>query len=143
MTTPVQFRILEAPDEAFVYNAWLKSYKDSPCGKTLINDIFYGNHKLIVKKLMEDPLVNILLAVNPDDRDQIYGFACVEKTPTVSTLHYVYTKYNFRQFGIAKAMVTTIEPDLDKIKFMTHLPRDWRSVVDKFNILYNPYLLKD
>lgn len=143
MKTPIEFRPLEKSDESFVYNAWLKSYKDSPCGKTMINDVFYDNHKLIVSSLIKDPLVDIVLAVNPEDRDQIYGFCCLEKTPKVSTLHYVYVKYNFRQFGIARDMVDHIEEFSARIRFTTHLPRDWRKMVDKFGILYNPYLLKD
>jgi hypothetical protein len=141
MNLPIKYRHLEEGDEAFVFNAWLKSYKDSPLGKTLVNDVFYSNHKLIVKNLIGDAGVDILLAVNPENESQIYGFACIEVTPTVTTAHYVYVKYSFRKLGIALGMVREIEPDTSKIKFVTHLPRDWRDLVQKWEWVYNPYLL--
>lgn len=141
MNIPISFRKVEEGDVPFIYNAWLKSYKDSPCGKTLVSDIFFTNHKLIVKGLISDPNVNLLLAVNPENSSQIYGFACVESTPTVSTVHYVYVKYNFRKFGIAGGLVRAIEPQIEKIRFFTHLPREWRDIVQKYNVVYNPYLL--
>ena len=142
MKLPVIFRAMVSPqDDGFIYNAWLKSYKDSSCGKTIVSDIFYSNHKEIVRKLIEDPNVSIVLAVNPDNTSQIYGFAAVETTPSVSTVHYVYTKYSFIQLGLARAMISEVEPDLSKIKFITHLPRDWREIATKYKVLYHPYLL--
>ncbi len=142
MKLPIEFRTPNAGDESFIYNAWLKSYKDSPCGKTMVSDVFFSNHKLIVSSLLGDDSVDILLAVNPDNPAQIYGFACLEKTPAVSTIHYVYVKYNFRKLGIAAALVAQLEPNPDNIKFFTHLPREWREVVTKYDVVYNPYLLE-
>jgi len=125
-------------DEAFVYNAWMKSYKDSPWGKPLINDIFYNNHKEIIKKLLTSS--DTLLAVNPQDPDQIYGFAVLERSPKVSLIHYVYIKYNFRKLGLARKLVEAIEPDTSKLKFVTHVPRDI-AILKKFNLIFNPYIL--
>jgi len=130
--------IQTASDEAFVYNAWLKSYKDSPWGKPLINDIFFTNHKEIVKKLLDSS--EVLLAVNPEDPDQIYGFAVIEKSPRVSIIHYVYVKYNFRKLGLARDLVETLEPMAYKVKFVTHVPRDI-AILKKFNLVFNPYIL--
>ena len=135
----VTFRPIQTQsDEAFLYNAWLKSYKDSPWGKPLINDIFYTNHKEIVKKLLSTS--DVLLAVNPQNPDQIYGFAVLEKSPKVSLIHYVYVKYNFRKLGLARKLVEAMEPDTGKLKFVTHVPRDI-AILKKFGMVFNPYLL--
>ncbi len=138
---------LNPKDESFIYNSWLKSHRSSPECKFLDNDTYYNNHKLIIQKILSREGTNIILACNPEDEDQIYGWL-VEETyqlPSSSStrvIHYIYVKYNFRRMGIGRMLFEkNPTPPMEPIP-CTHQSHLWSVLKSKTNnqIFYDLYI---
>lgn len=100
MSPPLAFRAYRGSDASFVYSAWINSYKDSERAGIIPDHVFYGVTKTVVNSLMARGM-QIILAVNPDDDDQLVGFIAYEP----SVLHYCFVKDIFRRTGVAKALL--------------------------------------
>tara|TARA_R110002126_G_scaffold287977_1_gene441119 strand:- start:310 stop:711 length:402 start_codon:yes stop_codon:yes gene_type:complete len=125
------FRPASADDMNFILNSWLKSYKDSVICENIPANIYYEEHK----KTVETHIANssIIMAVNPEDPDQIFGY-CVYEAPM--TLHYMYVKYPFRKFGIGKDLYL----EAGSPTIVSHLPRDYKTLKKKYGLIYTPYI---
>ena len=134
LSNHVALRPKQADDESFIYSSWLRSYRSSPIVTHMNNDVYYDNHKLVIKKLLE--ISDVMIACNPEDPDQIYGFICYEP----GIIHYLYVKYPFRKMGLAKYLLSSIPSDATKI-IITHLTSSVKSRLND-EMIYNPYILK-
>ena len=120
---------LEA-DTNFILNSWLKSYRSSGVTEHIPSTIYFTEHKKTVLRLMED--AKILVCCNPEDEEQIFGWTCYEE-PLI--IHFIYVKYPYRKFGMAKSLYNTIgSPTIT-----SHLPRSYSELKKKYNLIYNPY----
>lgn len=117
----------EPNHQNFIFSSWLRSYRNSDITRFVPNEVYYEKHSELVTKLLDTSTV--LMAVNADCPDQIFGFICYDET----AIHYVYVKYIYRKMGLAKllleqALHTTV---------VTHLPPKLSPT-----FTYNPYLLE-
>ena len=131
----IDYRAPDVSDKSFIFNSWLKSFRNSPFAKPMPNEPYYKNHKQIIEKLLKKS--KVLIAANPSDPLQIFGYIVYEELGDVKILHYVYVKYSFRKFGIAKNMVNSITED--KAFLYTHHVDLLRKIKDKYSMLYDPY----
>jgi hypothetical protein len=102
----------------------------------MINDVYYDNHKLVVKELLETQ--KIIIACNSEDNGQIFGFICYNDN---NEIHYLYVKYPYRKMGLARYLLDSIPSDPTKPLIVTHLTSAIKSKLGD-EIIYNPYLLK-
>jgi GNAT superfamily N-acetyltransferase len=58
----------------------------------------------IVDRMLDDPAVRLLLAVEPGSIDTILGWICYTPMPRAQVLHYVYVRDKLRGRGIARAL---------------------------------------
>lgn len=132
---PINFRTLETEDESFIYNSWLKSFRNSPLAKPLCNEVYFRNHKLIINNILQRSTT--LLACNPEDSSQIYGYIVYEMLRGVPIVHYVYTKYTYRKLGIAKQLFeATIK---SKPLLISHYTSNLKPHMDKLELIFDPY----
>lgn len=142
---PFNFRKVVDGDLPFIYSSWLKSYRQSDYAKNLTNDVFFGEHKKLIERILASETTQIIMLVNVDDADQIYGFIVAEhrflKDPS-DVVHYCYLKYNFRKFGIMSDAISKLGLlQSHKLNYITHIPRDFSKLVLRYNLSFNPYLL--
>lgn len=146
----VHLRMMTKDDENFIYSSWLKSNKDAIPAKYMHAGTYFVEHK----KIIEDKMSNsyILILCDNDDDTQIYGFIVVEDPFVV---HFLYVKYNYRQWGLGRHMLTAAVPHIGQRPInddeertvetlptvVTHLPHGWTILKKKFNLTYNPYIL--
>jgi hypothetical protein len=80
-----------------------------------------------------------VIACDPDATDVIWGFAICE--PESRVLHYVYVKYAFRGWGIARALVASVWPDVGEVPIVATAMPDGRHVseVGRHRMTYNPF----
>lgn len=100
----------------FVKATWLHNFKSSPWAGTLSDDIYFSAYSRQFDRILAAPANFCLVAVNPEDQDQIFGFVVASK-PLVSTgyrkedsgtwpaVHYVFVKEAFRGLGIGKQLL--------------------------------------
>ncbi len=136
-----QIRIRRATDGdvPFIFNSWLKSYRNSWFAKLVLNPIYFDQHHKILERLAKTS--EILVACNNEDIGQIYGYICAEKIDGVFVLHYCYVKHTFRGMGIAKELLNVFDHKLGDAAFYTHHTRIAESLSPKYSMIYNPYLL--
>jgi ribosomal protein S18 acetylase RimI-like enzyme len=138
-TPLVRLRQADQNDVPFIFNSWLKSYRDSSTAKLVSNTVFFSeHHKLIERIVKHNP---VILAVNDADPTQIYGYICAGVTEGIFTLHYIYVKHNFRNLGIGKALLNAFEHDLATAGIYTHHTKIADKIASKYNFLYHPYVL--
>ena len=140
MSLPIKYRKAVEADFDFIYSSWLKSYRNSEATKHLTNAVFFHHHKAIVKNILESKNTETLIICSDKDDDQLYGYIVVETIYSEIVLHYVYVKYNFRKLKLISDLCKSTNI-LDKVNFITHLPRKFDSSKSRFQ--YNPYLLSE
>lgn len=128
----ISIREMNSDDVNFVYNSWLKSFRNSLEAMNQTNEVYYDNHKNLIEKLLNKSNVNIIHPA--DDPSHILGFMCSEG----NIVHYIYIKYNYRKLGIAKHLLTSIVSG--DTFYITHITKNIRDKVDNQKIVYNPWL---
>ena len=134
-------------DEGFIYNSWLKSlHESSPWAKYIRSQIFYNNHKKVLAKILSES--GVLIACNPEMPDQIFGYGVYQPSSGgVAVIHYLYVKHPYRKLGIGKElfrqMLALSDHNTDLPAVASHIadPSVWWDIKDKFNLVYNPYVI--
>lgn len=94
-------------DLGFVVKAWVRSYANSPYAGAMSRErqvsAIRGTIFDLLKRGAQVSLV--CLSARPEF---ILGFICHEQTPDGPVVHYVYTRFGYRQNGIASALVESI-----------------------------------
>lgn len=133
----ITFRSANKDDISFIFNSWLKSFRNSQFAKFIPNPTYFTEHHKVIEKLILNNLV--LIACDPKDEKQIYGWVCAGLTEGIFTLHYIYVKHTYRKLGIAKAMLNEVRKD-DAAAVCTHLTHIGSQLTSKYNLLYSPYV---
>lgn len=140
MTKPLWvLRPLTAEDIPFVFNSWLKSYRESPQVVGIPNTIFYDKFHKVIEEII--PKSVTIVAHDPEDPKLIYGYIVVEYTGKDLVFHWAYVKHPFRGFGLGKALeqeILTISHD--KVVY-TSRTRTTDSLMRSRNYLYDPFIL--
>jgi hypothetical protein len=93
-------------DKKFVTSSWVGSWHGSKWAGVMPNDLTYKIHFVVIDRLLANGM-KILMAVNPDNRDQILGFLAYE--PDV--VHYCFVKSLFRHQGVASFLLASANFD--------------------------------
>lgn len=132
-------RPLLSADVPFVYNSWLKSYRDSPMVKSIPNTIYYAEHHKVIENLLKQTNCLAAVACNPEDANQIYGYIVGEMIEKALCVHWVYCKHPFRGNGIAKALFQWIGESTANT--YTHRVKNVEKLIGERPFTFNPYLL--
>lgn len=141
---PIKLRAPMKDDSAFIYNSWLKSYRNSDFAKSQCNTVYYDNHKEVLTALLTRSLV--VVACNPGDENHVFGYLVYEELAGNNTIvHYVYVKHTYRRSGIAKQMLDTVRKSKNPIlvSHLTPICKATKSVVyiyDPYKMFENTYL---
>lgn len=135
---PILLRPANAEDVGFIFNAWLKSFRNAAMVRNVANEIYYAEHHKLIEDLLKK--YEVVIACNQDDASQIYGFICAGLTDNVFTVNYVYVKHTFRRMGIAKALLNSFEHNSEFIGIYTHQTRNAKELADKYNFIHHPYI---
>lgn len=135
---PVMTRKAIESDVAFIFNSWLKSFRQSNLCKGITDTIYYNEHHKVIENLLLTCDTFILCPEsNPDD---IYGYICAEKIDGVFVVHFIYIKHIYRGLGLAKKLVEVFEHDYNSAGMYTHDTRIGETLAKKYNFVYNPYV---
>lgn len=146
MTPEIAYRVGCPQDLPFIWNSWLKSYRDNnELAKAIASETYFTEHRRLIGALCDRSAV--LVACSPDHPEQIYGYAVFEAfTGPMLVMHYIYVKQTYRRFGIAselleKAKLAVHQPDGIPTG-ATHITYLWLDHLrDRWGMWFNPYLL--
>lgn len=141
-TDSVEFMLRDQceADLPFVYNSFLKSYRDSPTVSAVPNTMYYEGQHALVERLLLRPACKLLMAVSREDQTQIFGYALAEILP-YPVMHWIYVKHPFRSFGIGKALEDAFFKGEDKVFYTHRLKTTERLLKNRANYVFNPFIL--
>lgn len=128
-------------EKAFVYNSWLKSYGKSSEARRMSAHVYFEGYSKILDGILKDTF--IAFALNPDDTDQILGYAAFnyDEDINLSVIHYVYVKEAFRRLGLAKKLLEQIHPKLkDEPMICTFANNIFDDLKEKYLLTYDPFM---
>lgn len=102
MNPSTALRPVNASDLNFIFDTWMKTWRESKWAGTIPNHLFYDTQR----KLIEDLLIRgarIVVAHEEHDHSRILGWACGETKEGKTVLHYVYTRR--KDDGLTAALV--------------------------------------
>jgi GNAT superfamily N-acetyltransferase len=134
----IALRLVTPQDMPFIYNSWLKSYTENNKDfKRMGQGVYFSNYKKVLSRILDDAL--IVIACNPDDKEQVYGYVVAEEHANVC--HYIYVKYTFRKLGIARRLLKNIHPELSEVPLAcTFANKNYDLLRTKYLLTYNPFL---
>lgn len=95
-------------DYNFILASWAHSFRSSPWAGTISNHKYHAVMKDTIDRLFERGMV-LLVACNKSDPDQLLGFVAFEKSKdNVYVVHYLFTKPDFREAGVARMLLDHI-----------------------------------
>jgi GNAT superfamily N-acetyltransferase len=140
---PFNIRSAAVDDIPFVFNSWLKSYRDAPAVRAVPNTTYYAEHHAIIEKIFSSAGLVLLVACDATESKQIFGYAVGERTSKGFAIHWVYVKFPFRRFRIGAALEQALlatNVDLSEVCY-THAPKGGEGLFRTRKYTYNPYLL--
>src|SRR6056297_1572859 len=135
----VHVRTANEEDVHFILNSWLKSFRNSQFAKGISSTVYFTEHHKVLRKLLKRS--TILVACNPEDQNQIYGYLVLEKVDGVLCIHFAYTKQVFRKLGIQRQLLGLVNHDFDNNSALySHDTKMGRELAAKFKLVYHPYI---
>lgn len=140
---PILIRPYELDDQEFIFNSWLKSFRESPQCEHLNDKIYYSEHHRVIEGILD--YATTLVAVNPDDPSHIMGYLVYVPWPFV--LHYCFTKSLFRKLGVQRKLLahamqqTLADSPHDELIIYSHWTFHVKKLLKNYPLqVYNPYL---
>lgn len=84
-------------DQSYIASTWVSSLSQ-------VRGTPRSEANALVDRMLDDPAVRLLLAVEPSSIDTILGWLCYTPMPRAQVLHYVYVRDKLRDRGIARAL---------------------------------------
>lgn len=128
-------------DHSFVLATWLRSFRHgSPFARRLIDAVYYANHHPLATAVLARS--QLLVAALPDDPNVIIGYLLVEDLDGTPTIHFAYTKKEFRRMRVLTQLLaeSPFPSDLAGVE-ISHPTFDWlEHLAPKFpRSRLNPY----
>ena len=143
MSNPaVVLREATPADMPFVLHSYLKSYREAPLNKMINTKEYYKVHGDWVNSCILEPFSRIVLAVNPESPDQIYGYVWYFDLGDRKFVNWLYIKQPFRRFGVASLLLNQFKGVAGT--YYTHFNDNW-ALFRSYNARYLPwyYFKKD
>lgn len=151
----LQIAIRQGTEEDFplIYNTWSRCYYEDLLqqlegDRKRIQGYQYfrldPNWFAIAQNCIMEKIINnnrILMAVDPKHPDQAYGYIIYNDNPR--TLHWIYTKYNFRNAGVGnRLMVAAFNDFMSPIEY-TLKTAAIKHHIERWNLVFNSESLND
>ena len=132
MSSDLQIRPFEPSDKNFVYNSWLKSYRQYM--RPVDDQVYYSQESVLI-----DKSETVLILCIDSDPDIIIGYLAYSLLLDVPVIHYLYVKEQYRSQGCSKALLNCIisEHSLFIYDHWTKYTGNYKSYTKG---IYNPYL---
>jgi hypothetical protein len=136
---PILIRDADPSDVSFIFNSWLKSYRNGHLCRGVDNTIYYAEHHKLIERILKTATVKI--ACDPKDIATIYGYICYEKIDGIFVAHFAYTKNTFRSLGVLTQLIKEIDHDFAGAGLFTHRNDRTEFLAAKYHLIYHPYIL--
>jgi hypothetical protein len=135
LKSQVLIRDASEADVPFIFNSWLKSYRNSSACRSVTNPVYFAFQHRLIEDLLQHSFVKVVHAAS--DSNQLLGYIVYGEQEGIKIIHYVYVKHAFRNMGMCKMMLQ----DSGVVGgFYTHETPSGARAAEKLQLVYNPYL---
>lgn len=134
----VRIRAATEADISFLFNSWLRSYRQSEFAKQMQNEVYFAAQHKVIEGLLKT--CKTLIACNHADISQIYGYTVTTEVDGVPVVHFAYVKEPYRGLGLARKLLQEAGISLEKPYCYTHKTFKAGLLERKHAIVYHPYL---
>lgn len=135
----VRFRPAGQEDVNFIFNSWLKSYRNSYATKNITSTFYFSEHHKVIERVLA--AAKTIIACNPEDPSQVYGYVVADTVDGIFVVHYLYVKHSFRGLGLGKLLFNAFDHDPTAASLYTHHTHMAHRLAAKYNMLHHPYIL--
>lgn len=135
----VYIRDADVTDVNLIFSSWLKSARNIPIAGRCDNSIYYSEHHKLIERLLKRG--NTLVACEPKDPGNVYGYLNYETIEGLFVCHYAYIKQTFRGLGILGTLLDKAGHKLDAAGLYTHQTIAAQKLAAKYTLIYHPYIL--
>lgn len=126
-------RAVRPEDNSFLISSYLKSQRYIHPNQEMRDIDYFREFKPIAESMVES--TEILIACNPEDEWQIFGWISYYTQPVA--VNYIYVKFPYRKNGLAKDLFNLINPH--KLPMVaTHTSPVFEQVKERYRLNYNP-----
>jgi ribosomal protein S18 acetylase RimI-like enzyme len=136
---PIMMRPYMPEDQAFLFNSWLKSFRNGTVCNNVDNSVYYTNQHIVIERLLQTS--KVIVCCNSEDPRIIYGYCVYEHIQGQFVLHYIYVKNIYRKLGLARKLLEETKHDFSVLGCYTHQTVIGDRNDEKFNLIYHPYIL--
>lgn len=146
-TEQVEIRPAVIGDVPFIFNSWLKSYRDAGAVTGIANETYYKEHHDVIERILMAPGAQALIVCNKEHPEQIYAYLVGTIDAQSATIHWLYTKHPFRRLHMARTLFDTFNAmHPNRTVYFSHRTKAAFPLVDALskvrNLEYNPYKAK-
>jgi hypothetical protein len=142
---PLLLRDRTLEDEPFIFNSFLKSYKQNSDLKHTPNTIYYPRQTAIIKYLLENE--KVVLAVFPEDPNELIGYCIYNIVSSALVIHYIYTKQMHRNYSFASDIIQSLLPfEGQNLIIATHITHNFNALKHKIpnaKIIFDPFYVNE
>jgi len=140
---PLKLRPALQTDRNFIKSCWIKSFMETPFGRSMKPSIYKKFQGNLVEDLLTRSITMILC--NEEVEDEIYTFVCYRKPSGILIVDYIYTKQPYRKMGLAKLLINKVIESVEDIDTLYYTHNRWKNDLPHsfagVSLVYNPYLL--
>jgi len=137
-TLPIKFRAATQEDVGFIFNSWLKSYRNSQFSRFISNTVYFTEHHKVIERLVQEN--KVIVACDEKDSNQLFGYICAGNVEGFFICHYIYVKHTYRNMGLGKELLNQFSHDASTAGLYTHHTRIADRLAPRYNLVYHPYL---
>lgn len=130
-------------DRGFIFANFLKSANSAFAYRSMMRAAFDHYASRMLEGLLDRS--QALVVSTKADPDTLIAFAVHERpfrSLDTIVLHFIYVIYDYREQGLASAVVKAIGHDPRKTQlFSTHMTTAWFHIGPKFGAIHNPFFL--
>lgn len=126
-------------DIRFIFNSWLKSYRDANAVAGVPNTLYFKGQHEVVERILARPGLLVLVACTPEDEKQILGYVVASETKAGTVLHWLYVKHPFRGFGIARELEKRAVHSSSSVQY-SHRTKYVDGIVKRRGYIFNPFI---
>lgn len=129
----VVFRQARTDDFRFIFDSWLRSWRDSPWAGVIPNNVYFPLTRSVIEQLVARG-AEFDVACHAEDPDVILGWCCHEMVGPDAVVHYIYVKDPYLPFGLGRQFVDRVpgnQPGFYTFRYrqvVDALPKGWRHV---------------
>ncbi len=121
-------------------SSYLKTLRMRTPNRFIPDDVYYPKFREKIERILK--IADGYTLCNPEDQDQVFGYALIEHYKAADVVHFCYVKFPFRKMGMARSLLQSVIRPGQQGTLVTHTTDDnFERLAHKYLLIYDPFVL--